>query len=207
MNELSLRIITGIILFIIYGGTAYFLPVPFLSFLIALTLGIILIGEWPQLSEWLLTPIYPILPFTLMIILNQSTTYRPLLFFTILMTFAHDAGAYIGGKLIGKKLLLPSVSPKKTWEGFLCGMALSLSLSIATCSLFYITLAWYYFIPLIIVGNCIALCGDLFESHLKRAAHVKDSSNLLPGHGGFLDRCDSILFTIPYIYCLKTILM
>ncbi len=134
------------------------------------------------------------------------------LLFPVLLTWASDVGAYFVGRLIGRTKLMPSVSPAKTVEGSLGGIALS------------VAMAWLYvrylMVPqgqlglspsgIVAFGVLIAAAaqlGDLFESLLKREAAVKDSSNLLPGHGGFLDRVDSLLFVLPVAALLLNVLL
>jgi phosphatidate cytidylyltransferase len=120
----------------------------------------------------------------------------------VLLTWSSDTGAYFVGRLVGRTKLMPAVSPAKTVEGALGGVALS----VIMCFVFVRTLL----VPqgqlglsptgMVLFGIAIAVAaqlGDLFESLLKREAHVKDSSGLLPGHGGFLDRVDSLLFVLP----------
>ena len=112
-----------------------------------------------------------------------------------------DAGAYCFGSMFGQKegaaRLAPSISPKKSWVGFWCGLACAV---VASIVLHYLT--WFPF-PLvhsIVLGVLISffgVCGDLFESQWKRHFHVKDSGNIIPGHGGMLDRFDSSLIAIP----------
>ena len=120
----------------------------------------------------------------------------------VLLTWSSDTGAYFVGRLFGRTKLMPSVSPAKTIEGALGGVALS----VVMCWLF----VRHLLVPhgqlglsplgMILFGVAIAVAaqlGDLFESLLKREAGVKDSSGLLPGHGGFLDRVDSLMFVLP----------
>ena len=102
----------------------YTLPAVYSSLFIAALLLIILSTEWPRLAQnkigfWLLTPMYPVLPFIILIALNQDLYYRPLLGLAILLAAAHDTGSYIIGKLFGRHTIAPAISPGKTWEGFL----------------------------------------------------------------------------------------
>ena len=111
----------------------------------------------------------------------------------------NDTMAYIVGSLIGKTPL-SSISPKKTWEGTLGGAILAIS---AVTLIGYYTLGMSDYISLIIISSIAAVigtAGDLFESKLKRMAGVKDAGNIMPGHGGFLDRFDSLLFAIPFVW-------
>lgn len=108
-------------------------------------------------------------------------------------TFATDTGAYAAGRTFGRHLLAPRISPKKTWEGALGGVVAGTAAGIAAAALLDLRLegiapaAWFTLLPV------AAIAGDLLESALKRRMDVKDMSNLLPGHGGLLDRLDSIL--------------
>ncbi|WP_329904005.1 phosphatidate cytidylyltransferase [Porphyromonas pogonae] len=124
-----------------------------------------------------------------------------LLFFIFVIIWMNDTGAYIIGSSFGKKRLFPSLSPLKSWEGFWGGLVFSM-ISAAIFGHFFIEIdkplyIWVILGALISVG---ATWGDLFESSLKRNAGVKDSGRMLPGHGGMLDRIDSILFAIPVAY-------
>lgn len=121
--------------------------------------------------------------------------YIILIFFTVLFT---DTGCYYFGSKFGKHKLAPVISPNKTIEGSIGGTLSAMFISLVIG--YFIHLAWYH---CIIVGALIAAfaqIGDLCESMLKRDAGVKDSGNILPGHGGFLDRTDSYVFTLPILY-------
>lgn len=121
--------------------------------------------------------------------------YIILIFFAVLFT---DTGCYYFGSKFGKHKLAPVISPNKTIEGSIGGTLSAMLISLIIG--YYIQLAWYH---CIIVGALIAALaqiGDLCESMLKRDAGVKDSGNILPGHGGFLDRTDSYVFTLPVLY-------
>ncbi|MCM1265061.1 MAG: phosphatidate cytidylyltransferase [Candidatus Gastranaerophilales bacterium] len=118
-----------------------------------------------------------------------------LLFFAVLLT---DTGCYYFGTKFGKHKLAPIISPNKTIEGSIGGTLSAIAVSLLIGH--FINLAWYH---CVIAGLLIALfsqIGDLCESLIKRDAGVKDSGNTLPGHGGFLDRTDSYVFTLPVLY-------
>ena len=105
--------------------------------------------------------------------------------------WVNDTGAYLAGSTLGKHKLFPSVSPKKSWEGFIGGL-------IASTVAAGLILGWelsYYGVLISIV----ATWRDLFESMIKRSVGVKDSGNIIPGHGGILDRIDSLLFVLPFM--------
>lgn len=113
----------------------------------------------------------------------------------LLICWAADIGAYFSGKAFGRRKLAPSVSPGKTWEGAVGGALLA----VAVCGglLAYAGLLKPVWIGLIVALVAVSIIGDLFESVLKRHSQVKDSGSLLPGHGGMLDRIDSILAAAP----------
>lgn len=111
----------------------------------------------------------------------------------IFSTFANDAAAFFVGSKIGKHKMAPRISPAKSWEGFLAGMTASVMLWCLIPLLPGITIGWGWAIVGGILCGWVGILGDLVESRIKRSTGHKDSSNLLPGHGGFLDRCDSLL--------------
>ena len=118
----------------------------------------------------------------------------------LLATFATDTGAFYAGTWWGNRKIWPKISPKKTWAGSLGGMALCTLM----CLVLGISLGsapWWAFILLGVTLNTAAQFGDFFESALKRWRGIKDSGRLLPGHGGILDRIDSLLLALP-AYCL-----
>jgi len=130
----------------------------------------------------------------------------------VLLTWSSDVGAYVVGRLIGRHKLMPSVSPAKTVEGSLGGVALSVLMCFAFVRYLLVPFGQLGLAPLgiLVFGTAIAIAaqiGDLLESLLKREAGVKDSSNLLPGHGGFLDRVDSLLFVLPVAALLLNVLL
>ena len=127
--------------------------------------------------------------------MSAGLGFLVLMFFTILMT---DVGAYIIGSKYGKRPLAPVVSPKKTVEGAIGG---SVAAVIAALIIgYFIHIEWYQSLIGGLLITTFAQIGDLAESLIKRDAGVKDSSNVLPGHGGFLDRTDSYIMTIPVVY-------
>jgi phosphatidate cytidylyltransferase len=127
-----------------------------------------------------------------------------LLLFPIFFTWVNDTLAYGIGKRIGKRKLAERISPKKTWEGFWGGLIFSIPFSYFYLNPFLPNASPSLFVLLSILLSILAQIGDLVESIFKREAGVKDSSSLLLAHGGFLDRIDSLLFTIPgFYYFLK----
>jgi phosphatidate cytidylyltransferase len=118
----------------------------------------------------------------------------------LVLTWVYDTAAYFTGSLIGKHKLAPAISPKKSWEGTVLGFPLLLPVTYFAGLLF---IPLFDFVDVIIVTlgiGIMATVGDLFESGMKREVGLKDASKIFPGHGGFLDRMDSLLFTIPFFY-------
>ena len=123
-----------------------------------------------------------------------------LLSFFFLVLMGSDTGAYYTGRALGRHKLAPSISPGKTWEGAVGGMAASLLLAALAHFWFFRELSLVAALALAAVMNVLGVVGDLTESALKRGAKAKDAAQILPGHGGFLDRLDSLLFNAPVIY-------
>lgn len=124
------------------------------------------------------------------------------IFFAAVIIWSTDSGAYFIGKSMGKRKLWPEISPNKTVEGFIGGIvtAVVLSLVFQAVTGFLPSYLLVMFITLLL--SIFGQLGDLVESALKRHYHVKDSGTILPGHGGILDRFDSFLFVLPFLYLL-----
>ena len=118
----------------------------------------------------------------------------------VLAIMSADAAAYAGGRLLGRHQLAPSVSPNKTIEGALFGWLGGFGATIALDQILNLDVEIWPLVVLALVLPVISQLGDLVESLFKRAMDVKDSSNLIPGHGGVLDRLDSLLFGLPVVY-------
>lgn len=117
---------------------------------------------------------------------------------SLLILWASDTGAYFAGTRFGRRKLFERISPKKSWEGFFGGAALAFVITFIFTQYFHSldNYQWYIIAVLIIVGGTF---GDLVESLLKRSIEIKDSGDVLPGHGGFLDRFDGLLISAPFI--------
>lgn len=123
-----------------------------------------------------------------------------LAFGALFCTWASDTGAYFAGKALGKHKLYPKVSPAKTIEGLVGGLVAAILVAIATRAAFHVSIT---LLDAVAIGSIAALfgtAGDLCESLLKRSVGAKDSSQLIPGHGGVLDRFDAVMFVAPAIY-------
>jgi phosphatidate cytidylyltransferase len=149
---------------------------------------------YPVLPMWVLTIAYTL----------ANSDVKTMLIFVLLPIYLNDTLAYVFGRLFGKTPLLPSVSPKKTREGFIGGL---IGAAIVMLTILYFT---HLFTPtnaiaiviVSVLASILATFGDLFESKLKRSIDIKDSGNILPGHGGILDRIDAMLFVAPVLYVL-----
>jgi phosphatidate cytidylyltransferase len=143
---------------------------------------------------------YVAIPFALLNIAafeNGSYNYQVIIG-PLLILWASDVGAYFAGISIGKRKLFERISPKKTWEGFLGGASLAAGMAYGVAVYFTSLLPWQWYViaAIMVIGGTY---GDLVESLLKRSIEIKDSGTSLPGHGGFLDRFDSLLISAPFI--------
>ena len=126
--------------------------------------------------------------------------HQDLLLFSLLLVWIADSGAYFVGKTFGKHKLAPSISPGKTIEGAAGALLLTILFSFLFADYFFLSSKASLFYAIII--TFFSIFGDLFESHLKRAADLKDSGTIIPGHGGVLDRIDGICSSIPIIFSI-----
>ncbi len=138
-------------------------------------------------------------------IIRLHSDFRPpigrnLVYFLLLVVWLGDSGAYYVGKNFGKHHMSPRISPKKTWEGLAGGIAASVITAVVIQSTFFPQMPLVHAILLGVVLSLTGVIGDLAESMWKRSAAVKDSGTMIPGHGGFFDRFDSILYTAPILY-------
>jgi phosphatidate cytidylyltransferase len=151
---------------------------------------------------------YIIIPFILTnyVALGKKGYNPKILISIIVLIWTNDTFAYLVGKNFGKNKLFPSVSPKKTIEGFMGGVVFTCIASVLL-SIFYIeSTILYIWIIIAIIVSFFSTLGDLIQSKFKRVAGVKDSGNIMPGHGGILDRLDSIIFVVPFINLFYLIL-
>jgi phosphatidate cytidylyltransferase len=123
----------------------------------------------------------------------------------ILVTWLSDSGAYLIGRAIGRRPLIPVVSPKKTVEGLMGGLACAALTGAVAVSLFKMDISWAVGLLIGLAIGIVGVIGDLAESVLKREAGVKDSGTLIPGHGGMLDRLDALLFTFTVGWYVATL--
>ncbi len=117
-----------------------------------------------------------------------------------ILTWLYDTFAYFVGSAIGKHHLAPKLSPKKTWEGTILALPLTFPFTLLLSRIWYPDFGVFDSIVITAGIGVLGTLGDLFESGMKREVGLKDASNVFPGHGGFLDRIDSLIFSIPFFY-------
>lgn len=168
----------------------------------------------PSLGNSVIGQLYIAVPLALTIRLtlvvdpfSSMTQYNGLLLLAIfIFIWVNDTGAYLVGSRWGKRRLAPSISPKKSVEGSIGGLLLVLLSAVVLRLLLFPELSWLRILLIAAVVAIFGTIGDLFESSLKRRAGVKDSGKLIPGHGGILDRIDSLLLAVPAVYLLLAFL-
>lgn len=196
------------------AGAYVFLP--YLGLLLYLMITELYLKKENPIGNWacsMLSQLYIALPFALLSVLayhnsptTSSVSYNSILPLSIFVfIWLSDTGAYCVGSLIGKHRLFERISPKKSWEGSIGGGVFSIASSLVFAHYFSFMSVWQW-IGLALVVVVFGTWGDLTESLMKRQLGVKDSGNILPGHGGMLDRFDSALMAIPasvvYLYIL-----
>lgn len=197
--------ITGMILSAGIILTSYFTEIDFTS-LIYISSAILICAEVLRKENHdplnpalvLFGLIYITIPFSILSKINEYSELNLVIYIFILI-WTCDSSAYFGGKAFGKNKLSP-VSPNKTWEGSASGFLLTITASLV---FHYIYPGKLSFNDALIAGIIIGIfsqAGDLFESMIKRYCDVKDSSEIIPGHGGILDRFDSVIFVTPLVY-------
>lgn len=212
----------GVYLFLAFfaycsGMIGFGVFLPYLFLLMLLIISELYLREVDPVGNWaytMLSQAYIALPFALLNVLafwhagtfnTEGYNYLlPLAVFVFI--WASDTGAYCVGSLIGRHKLFLRISPKKSWEGSIGGALVTVGAAVATAR-FYPVLSMAEWIGLALVIVVFGTWGDLTESLIKRQFGLKDASNILPGHGGVLDRFDSALLAIPaaviYIYLIS----
>ena len=150
--------------------------------------------------------LYISIPLGLMLALVPDVGARVVLMI-VLMVWLNDSGAYIGGSLFGKHKMWVRHSPGKTWEGTAFGVLVTILFAVFVGPLIQPAVAWYHWLVLGFICSVVDTLGDLVESMLKRSVGMKDSGNIMPGHGGFLDRFDSLLIIMPFVFAYITLII
>jgi len=164
------------------------------------------VGAAPDIAGGMLVAAYPSLlaAFSSLLLAPQDGNWR--LFTYVAVTVASDIGGYAVGVLAGRHPLAPTISPKKSWEGFAGSVLMCMAVGVA-CVHFALEGRWWVGVILGAVTAVAATVGDLVESTLKRDLGIKDMSNILPGHGGMMDRLDSLVMTAPVVWAVLAILV
>lgn len=144
--------------------------------------------------------VYIAVPLSYLAFLSGLPDGRYWIIFLFIIIWANDTFAYFAGRSLGKTRLLESVSPKKTVEGAVIGLLGGLIAAVISDHYFALGMGLFLSALVAVIAGIIGIIGDLAESLLKRGAGVKDSGTIIPGHGGLLDRIDSLIFTLPALY-------
>ncbi len=204
---------SGIILYLFFSFFHEFFKPGFFLLLIPSVFGIFIMelytrSEKPfmNIAFTILGVVYLALPMAFMNLISKAGmdgtvgTYHPQIIIGYLfLVWSDDIGAYFFGKKFGKHKLFERISPKKTWEGSVGGAGIALIMAFIVSKYFMDIrlLDWIIIACIVMVAGTL---GDLVESMFKRSIHIKDSGNVLPGHGGFLDRFDSFFISAPFVY-------
>ena len=209
-----LGIFTGVVLFVsnyffannLVNAKIFFIFIPLILILFIIELYRTNEQPFNNISYTILGIIYLAFPFSLFNyfvhipdIDNQVTFTPQILLGFFFITWANDTGAYLVGSTIGKKRLFERVSPKKSWEGSIGGGIFAIIIAYIL-SIFYTNLNVFDWLCIASIIVIMGTYGDLVESAYKRSLNVKDSGSILPGHGGILDRFDSMLLSAPMVF-------
>ncbi|MEG3640922.1 phosphatidate cytidylyltransferase [Magnetococcus sp. PR-3] len=153
-----------------------------------------------QVGQNLLGVLYVAMPLQLLMVVHGTQSGSAWILLLLLVMWSTDSAAYFTGRFFGKHKFSPHVSPKKTWEGFWGGTLAGALASVAVVQGTELPMPLIHAVGIGLILSVAGQLGDLVESLLKRQAGIKDSGNVIPGHGGLLDRLDSMIFTAPAFY-------
>jgi phosphatidate cytidylyltransferase len=151
---------------------------------------------------------YVVVPFFLLVLIQamgEEGVGWKLLFMLFIIIWTNDTFAYLTGRIFGKTKLMERISPKKTWEGTVGGVLFAITVGVLLGVFWIEENGWYWALLAGLLATA-AITGDLFESMLKRTAGIKDSGNIMPGHGGVLDRFDAVLFGAPVFFAVRLLM-
>lgn len=188
-------------------GAPFFLPYAFLLAAFFFTLRMFFSrdgfeGATSHVGMRMLGAIYVAMPLAHLVLLREVEDGRWWTLFAFTVVWLNDTCAYYGGKNFGRKKLAPAISPGKTVEGAVCGLAGGIVSAFIFVNVFDMQINPGRVVLFALALGVAGILGDLSESIIKRGAGVKDSGTLIPGHGGMLDRIDSMLFAVPVMYYL-----
>ena len=209
----KIGLISGFLLFIIFFFAAnQIIPQKFIAFSILIPLATLLPDLFDKRKNGFKNSmitiagiIYIALPFSLLSFIlfpgndGDAQFYPWILIGIFIIIWMYDSMAYVFGSWLGKHKICQRISPKKSWEGLIGGAVFAVITSVVISNVFH-ELSFIDWIVIALLIISFGTSGDFFESKLKREAGVKDSGNILPGHGGMLDRFDTVLFAVPVIF-------
>lgn len=203
----------GILLFAVCAAIVNgFIPAQLCLLFIPMTIFLFLFevlrnrnGALQNSALTLLGFVYIAIPFSLLNFIvfpgfPTNTAFHPwILAGVFFIVWIYDSTAYLFGTKFGKHKMCKTISPKKSWEGFIAGTVFAMVMGILNAVIFQ-SLSMLSWMIIALLAVVFGTFGDIFESKIKRELNIKDSGNILPGHGGFLDRFDSLLFAIPFVF-------
>lgn len=207
VQRFSPYLLSVMVIVVGFGMTYYHLPVQLMLLLLPIVAGVFIYELYRDQERpfWniaiaMFIPLYVAIPFFFLQLFSFCNgDYDPYLVLTFVgMVWASDTGAYLSGVTMGKHKLFPRISPKKSWEGFIGGVVLTLLLGWGIS--YFSSLTLFQLIGMALIVSILGTLGDLIESMLKRSVGVKDSGSLMPGHGGILDRFDAYVLAAPMVY-------
>ena len=183
----------------------YVLILYFMMFLFLIVVEVFkTVKHFEAIGTWLLSIVYISTPFGLLSLMGSEKFISHFganyAIIVLALVWVSDTFAYFGGRTFGRHKLAERISPKKTWEGSIIGFVFTMIAGLVIKMIYHDQFTFVNILAVSLIAGVFAQIGDLFESNLKRSVQIKDSSQLIPGHGGFLDRFDSLLFAVPAVY-------
>ena len=187
-----------------YSGAERVLAILSLNIILAAVFSIFIYKTDPAVVEIIQKQVVGIvyipLSLSFLVVIRHQTGGMTWIFLLLAIIFAGDISAFYVGSYLGRHKLSPAISPGKTIEGALGGLAANLLMGVLGKIFFFPAVNWLPALSFFVLAGIAGQAGDLFESEMKRSSQIKDSGGLLPGHGGFLDRIDALLFASPVAY-------
>ena len=194
----------GIIVGALVAGAASVIVLVSLNLILSGVISVFLYRANPAVVEVIqkqaMGVVYIPLSLSFLVVIRHGPEGMTWIFLLLAIIFAGDISAFYVGSYMGRHKLSPAISPGKTVEGAIGGLAANLLAGVVGKFLFLPAVAWGPALIFFLVAGIAGQAGDLFESEMKRSSKIKDSGGLLPGHGGFLDRIDALLFASPVAY-------